>query len=86
MNKEDLEQIKETINFALINSRFKDKQGFVFNNKAQTCLSKIEEQLLIQRVSNMLPNHVVKQLLHEAGNRASFMNEEDFNEWVESGW
>ncbi len=86
MKEEDLIQIKKTIHFALRKSKFKNDTGFVFDRIAQVSLDNIEKQLNIHSVSTTLPTHVVKQLLHEAGNRASFMSEDYFSEWVESGW
>lgn len=50
MTKEDLEQIKETIYFALINARFKEDNGKLFHQKAITSLDKIEKQLSIYSV------------------------------------
>lgn len=50
MTRQELEQIKETIIFALTHSRFKDDNGKLFHKKAMTSLDTLEKQLSIYGV------------------------------------
>jgi hypothetical protein len=65
MTRQELEQIKETIIFALTNSKFKDDNGKLFHKKAMTSLDTLEKQLSICGVVNSKITALVTYYVNE---------------------